>query len=238
MQNPIMILHGWARAGKEKKYDVLKEILEDKGYRVYLPDLPGFGANIAKKEDLTFDDYIQFLADFIKEKNLKKVILLGHSFGGRIAIRYTALHPEIVEKLILTGASGIPHPLPSLKKKIIFIATKITRPIFLLPPFSLFYKLFRKAVYYSLGEMDYYQAGSLAQTFKNVYKVSIADNLERINNPTLLLWGENDTITPLVDGQYMQAQLKNSKLVVIPNATHKLPYEKPLEFAQAVVRFL
>jgi triacylglycerol lipase len=86
--------------------------------------------------------------------------------------------------------------------------------------------------------MDYYQSGSLTQTFKNVYRVSIVKDLDTINIPTLILWGENDTITPLADGKYMHEHIKNSKLFIVSEATHKLPYEKPQEFADAVLSFL
>jgi len=238
MKHPIVILHGWSNEGKREKYDAIKEIFENKGYKVYIPDLPGFGNNPIKKEALFFEDYIEFVLEFIKSKKLEKVILLGHSFGGRIAIRFTSLHQGMVEKLLLTGASGIPHSLPSLKNNLLFLLTKLLKPIFLFPPMSFFYKFFRKLLYYSIGEMDYYKAGSLSQTFKNVYKVSVVDDLGKIHIPTLLIWGEKDTFTPLVDGKYMQNHIPHSKLIVIPNASHRLPYENPAAFTQAVLSFL
>ena len=242
MKTPIIILHGWSKTMSGSKFHEIKSILESKGHLVYAPDLPGFGSNTLKKEELFFDDYAAFvdhyIADVLKETKAKKVILIGHSFGGRIAIRVTAAYPDMIALLILTGASGIPHPLPSLKKKIVFVLTKILKPIFLLPPFSLFYKVFRKLIYYSIGEMDYYKAGNLTQTFKNVYKVSIADDLQKISVPTILIWGEKDTFTPLADGEYMQSHIANAKLIVIPEAGHRLPYENPREFARAVLPFL
>lgn len=241
-KTPILILHGWATGGKGTKYDAIRESFEKKGHKVYLPDLPGFGSNTLKKDEFFFEDYVLFVKDTIlsitKTTEKKKVILLGHSFGGRIAIRVSSLYPELVEKLILTGASGIPRPLPSLKKKLVYVVTKITKPIFLLPPMAVFYKFFRKLIYYSIGEMDYYKAGSLAQTFKNTYKVSIAGDLEKIHLPTLIVWGEKDTITPLIDGKYMHAHIAKSELVVVPNATHKLPYEEPDEFSRIVLEFI
>src|SRR5436190_16862468 len=126
MTKTILILHGWGKTGPA--YSEIQNIFEKKGYRVYSPDLPGFGNNPLQKDALVFDDYISFVHDYISKTKEKKVILLGHSFGGRIAIRFTALYPQMVASLILTGASGIPRPLPSLKKKIVFVITKITRP--------------------------------------------------------------------------------------------------------------
>ncbi len=238
MKYPILILHGWSKDMTGKRYAVLQSMLAKKGFTVFAPDLPGFGANPLKKEALEFDDYIKFVHDYIKQLKIKKVILLGHSFGGRIAINFTARYPDLVEKLILTGASGIPRPLPSLKKKIVYLLTKIFRPFFSIPPFSFFYILFRKLVYYSIGEMDYYKAGSLRKTFKKVHKVSIVDALSKITAPTLIVWGGNDTIVPLEDGELMHNTIKNSQLIVIKNATHKLPYNNPKEFVNAINSFL
>lgn len=236
---PIVILHGWGSGMSGKKYHVLKKILEKDGYTVYAPDLPGFGDNELEKSALSFEDYLQFVHDFIVKKiKEKKVILLGHSYGGRIAIRFSAQYPDMVKRLILTGASGIPRALPSIKKRVVYGITKITRPLFAIPPISFFYKLFRKLVYYSIGEMDYYKAGSLQETFKNVYQVSVAPDLEKIIVPTLIVWAQEDTFTPLADGILMHEKIKNSKLIIIPGASHKLPYEKPKEFAQAICSYL
>lgn len=239
MKTPMVILHGWAKDMTGAKYTELKQLLEKKGYEVFVPDLPGFGANPLDKVALQFHDYIDFTHHYIesvlRKTKQKKVILLGHSFGGRVAIRFTSLYPQYIETLVLTGASGIPRPLPSVKKKVIYSMTKLVRPLFIIPPFSLFYRFFRKAVYYSIGEMDYYKAGNLTQTFKNVYKISIVSDLEKITVPTLLVWAENDKAIPIADGEFMHKHISGSKFVIITDATHRLPYEKPKEFCEAIL---
>lgn len=238
MKTPILILHAWGKDMKGEKYKELGQMLEKAGHKVYAPDLPGFGENPLPKESFLFDDYVAFVKDFItKIIRAKKVILLGHSFGGRIAIRFTAENSHLVDALILTGSSGIIRK-PSLKKQIVSTVTKIAKPLFSIPPFSFFYKLFRKGVYYSIGELDYYKAGAMSETFKNVYKVSIAQDLRNIPVPTLLVWGENDTFTPLADGEYMHKNIENSTFVTIPNASHRLPYEDPVLLGNAVTSFL
>ena len=235
---PILIIHGWGREISGKKYIVIKQLLEKEGYVVFVPDLPGFGSSPLHKEALEFDDYIDFIHTFINKKKLLKVILIGHSFGGRLAIRFAALFPEKVHALILTGASGIPHPLPSIKKKIVFVITKILRPIFFIPPISFFYRFFRKLTYYSIGEMDYYKAGRLSETFKNVYQVNILSDLPSIKVPTLLIWGHDDTVIPLEDGKKMEQLIPYAKLTVVEDEGHRLPYENPHKFVQAVKSFL
>lgn len=236
MNKVVVILHGWGVNGA--RYYEAKKILEKKGFVVFCPDLPGFGTNKTTKT-LTFEDYISFVWKYIqkvtKTTKQKKIILVGHSFGGRIAIRFSSLYPELVKSLILTGASGIPQKL-SVKKRIAVLATKVLKPIFLIPPFSFAYKFFRKVVYYSIGENDYYKAGRLSETFKNVYKISIVKDLKTLNVPTLIIWGEMDKVTPIKDAKVIHKSVKGSKLVVVKNATHKLPYENAQCFAQEILK--
>lgn len=239
MQDPIVILHGWGSlVSGEKRFGEVKKLLENKGFTVYTPDLPGFGSNTLKKEELFFEDYVSFVKSFLEKHKLKKIILVGHSFGGRIAIAFTALYPKFVSRLVLASPSGILHPLPSVKKKLVFILTKILRPFFSIPPFSWFYISFRKLVYYSIGEMDYYKSDKLQKTFRNIYQVNILPDLPKISIPTLILWGEEDTYVPVADGKTMHNLIPKSKLIVKPNAGHKFPYENPETFVKDILSFL
>lgn len=239
MKEPIVILHGWGSlVSGEKRFASVKRLLEEKGYTVFVPDLPGFGENTLKKEELFFEDYIAFVKEFIEKHKLRNVILVGHSFGGRIAIAFSALYPQYVSKLILAAPSGIPHSLPSIRKKLVYVMTKIAKPFFSLPLLSMLYKFFRKAVYYAIGEMDYYKSGKLSKTFKNVYQVSIVDALSKIKIPTLLIWGEDDAFVPLKDGFLMREKIVDAKLIVEKNQGHKFPYEDPSAFVKDVISFL
>ena len=244
MKNPIIILHGWIVPlnSSHEKYNEAINILEKKGYQIFAPDLPGFGINKLKKEQLFFDDYIDFVLDYaqmvLKKTKNKKIILIGHSFGGRIAIRFASLYPNLIDSLILTGASGIPRHNGSLKVNIASLLTSLIKPIFRIPLISFFYPPFRKAFYLAIGEMDYFKAGPLTKTFKNIYQVSIKNDLSNIFIPTLILWGQRDKVTPLADGILIQSLIPNSKLIVIPNASHKLPYENANEFTSNILSFL
>jgi pimeloyl-ACP methyl ester carboxylesterase len=238
MKTPFLILHGWSKNMTGQRYHELAEILTKKGHTVYTPDLPGFGKNPLSKNALQFEDYLVFVKEYIeKEIKAEKVILFGHSFGGRIAIRFTAQHSSMVAHLILCDASGIPQRL-SLKKYVAKVGATTLKPLFTIPPFSFFYPLSRKILYRGIGEMDYYKAGNLSETFKNVYNISVVDDLPHIAVPTLIVWGKNDTFTPLSDGEYMHTHIPDARMAVVADATHKLPYEHPEDTAREIERFL
>lgn len=220
----VVILHGWGSSSKA--WSEVKDFLEKEGFRVEVPNLPGFGGKPLTKKVMNFDDYIDFVKDFIKKR---KVILIGHSFGGRIAIKYASQNSESVEKLVLTGASGVVHGL-SIKRKSAYILAKVGK--------LFFPKSFRKIIYYWVGEWDYYKSEELLETFKKVYKVDIKDYLPQIKTPTLLVWGELDKSIPVADGKFMKKNIKKSKLIIVKGATHKLPYSMPHIFCEQILPFL
>ena len=170
----------------------------------------------------------------------QRFILIGHSFGGQIAIKYAARYPEKIEKLILTGAAGIKHKLTA-KQKAFFIMAKTGKAIFSLPIINNFqkpvYKIFSKMAL--RRKKDYYNASSqMKEVMKNILAEDLTDYLGKIKSSALLVWGREDKTTPLADGDIMNEKIENSKLVMIDGANHSLPYQKPEEFAEIVGEFL
>ena len=233
-------------------------------FSIIIPDLPGFGKSDEPRENWNLDDYVEFVDEFIEKtsrkggfelvkdllknlnlnrglasvttgaKPLRKSILIGHSFGGRIAIKYAVKYPEKIDKLILTGAAGIKHPL-TVKQKIFYIATKTGKKIFSLPIINKFQKYARKLLYKIIREKDYQKASlRMKEIMKNILNEDLTDYLDKIKNPTLLIWGKEDKTTPLADGKIMNEKIKDSKLVVVDDANHSLPYQKPEKFAKII----
>lgn len=231
----ILILHGWGLTGKS--YNDIATLLEKEGFKVFSPDLPGFGAEPLTSESFKLKDYLNFVRGFINKNILGEYILIGHSFGGRIAILLAAAGDKNLKGVVLTGAAGIKHPL-AIRSKIAFFLAKYPAVIFAYPPFSKISGLLRKFLYRFAREFDYYKSGRLRGTFRNIIGQDLTSYLSKIKIPTLIVWGENDFIVPLVDGELMNDKIKNSRLIVIEKASHKLPYEKPVEFFKAIKPFL
>lgn len=238
-KTPIIILHGWGSSSAA--WEVTKQLLQKAGYQVFISDLPGFGKEPPPKNPWAVDDYVEWVLG--KFGQFDKFVLIGHSFGGRIAIKLAAQYPEKVEKLVLTGSAGIRFSSLKERIKIYFylFASKIANLVFYQPPFTCFKNYARKFLYWLAGTKDYYkiESSTVKEIFKNVINEDLMPFLDKIKTPTLLLWGRNDRIIPLIHGQIMEKKIIGSKLVLIDNASHSFPYTThPEIFVEKVTKFL
>ena len=171
-------------------------------------------------------------------KKNKQIILIGHSFGGRIAIKYAVKYPEKIEKLILTGAAGIKHSL-SKKQRLFSFFIKIGKRIFSFPFMDRFQNFAEKILYKFVSKKDYHKANpTMKEVMKNVIAEDLTSILEKIKTPTLLAWGKLDNSTPLSDGNLMNEEIENSKIIVFDEANHSLPYQRSEEFAKNILEFI
>ena len=241
---PVVFLHGWIKDCK-KYLPLYKYFLEEQKYCVFIPDMPGFGKSDEPESVWDLNDYVELVDGFIekvRQENsiplVNETIIIGHSFGGRVAIKYAVKYPEKVSKLILTGAAGIKHRL-TIKQKILFIIAKVGKILFSLPGISRLQKSAQKILYRVANVKDYYQASpKMKDIMKNVLEEDLTSYLEKIKPATLLVWGKLDKTTLLSDGKTMNQKIKNSKLIIIDDANHSLPYQKPKEFTKSIFEFL
>jgi pimeloyl-ACP methyl ester carboxylesterase len=234
MKHPILILHGWALTGD--RYSKLQKIFEKKGYKVLAPTMPGFGKVQLSKEVYQLADYVEFIKKYLDNLHVSKVIIVGHSFGGRVAVKFAAYYPNQVEKLILSGAPIIKQKL-NFKKQIIMTLVHWGKNLFTVSPGWL-HDFFAWVVYRLLGEWDYYKAGKMKKTLIQVLHEDLAPILPSIKIPTLLLWGDKDTFVLSNVALRAHKKLSNSKVILVNNQTHKFPYENPELFAGYICDFL
>ena len=236
--NTIIILHGWGSSAEA--WQKPKALLEEAGYSVFVPDLPGFGKEPAPEKAWEVSDYADWVLD--KFGKFDQFVLIGHSFGGRIAIKLAAQHPEKIEKLILTGAAGI--RFISFKEKfkvgVYELVCQAGAWFFFIPPLTLFRPLVRKILYWLAGTKDYYKATDpvIKKTFKMVIAEDLTVFLKEIKAPTLLIWGKKDFMIPLKHAELMRKNILSSELKVIKEAGHQLPYQRPEIFTEEVVKFI
>ena len=224
---PLLILHGWG-SRSENWIKVAKPISE-KGIKVIIPDLPGFGQSDRPKEAWSLDDYSDFVQEFAKSLGLERFSLLGHSFGGSLATKLSLRIPEKIDRLYLVSAACFRRK--SIRKRILFVIAKIFK-IFSFIPFL------RKAFYrFIVRKSDYsYTDGIMKEIYLKAIKTDLSDVLEKIQVPTTIIWGEKDNITPLKQARIINQKINNSKLIIIPKADHDLNTKYPEELVKAFLR--
>ncbi len=235
--NTLVILHGW-QSSKEK-WQKVKQIVSLAGIRVIAFDLPGFKQENELKKPWCLDDYIAWLEGFIKKQKLdSKFYLLGHSFGGRMAIKYSAKNPEKLNGLILVSPGGVEskNTLKILKKRILKHYSSFFQKFSFLPGYELFRKMFYRFV---LKKTDYINAkGFLKQTFKNIIKESLIPHLSKIKNKTLIIWGDADNMLPVSDGILMKQKIFNSRIDILKKIGHCPNTEVPELLSQKIIEFI
>ncbi len=219
-KGPVLVfLHGWIKDINKEKYQDLLTLLSKK-YQIVALDLPGFGKTDSPKKAWTVSDYASFVNDFLIKINVNKCILIGHSFGGRITIKLASQKNSKIEKIILIDSAGIERK--SLKVKILSTIAKFTPQVV------------KNKI--NIGSKDYLAiSGLMKQTFKNVVNENLEDSLDKIKISTLLIWGQEDHTTPLSHGKIMAQKITNSKLIIVPEANHGLPYRQAQTTAKIII---
>lgn len=227
---PVIILHGWGC--NHTTVGNIAKCLSDK-MRVISIDLPGHGKTDEPREVWGTHDFANFLNSFIKTLGLKTPSLIGHSFGGRTSLAFAASNP--VNKMILVDSAGI-TPKRSLKYYYKVYTYKLSKKILN----TLFGKEKGKVMIEKLmkrkGSADY-QASS--PMMRAIMSKCINEDLRKefpsIKCPVLLIWGENDTATPLSDAKIMEKGIPDCGLVSFPECGHYSFLDNPIGF-RAVVR--
>ena len=202
----VVLLHGWGQ-----NIAMMKPIGDrlQKNHRITILDFPGFGESEEPKTALTVYDYCEILEELLKKLKVKKPVIMGHSFGGRIAIIYASRNE--VEKVVLFGSPCIRKEVkPSLKLRMLKSLKKI--------PVINKLEGFAKN---HMGSRDYKNASEIMKKILvNVVNEDLSECAKKINVPTLLIWGDRDTEAPVEDAKELEKIIPDAGLIVLPNSTH------------------
>lgn len=229
--NDIVLLHGWGQ-NKEMMGNIFSHFKDR--FRVWALDFPGFGQSDDPNEAWGVEDYELFLEDFVKELGIHDPIIIGHSFGCRVAIRYAAKNPDGVKKMCLTGAAGI-RPKHGLDWQIRTHAYKAGK--WLLKVTGQNEKL--EEMQKNAGSEDYRNAkGIMKPTFVKVVNDDVSDILKDVKCSVLLVWGENDTAAPLWMGKQMEKEMPDAGLAIFEGDDHWAYWHQPARFNAVLDIFL
>jgi 2-hydroxy-6-oxonona-2,4-dienedioate hydrolase len=229
---PILLLHGLF--GRLSNWQDTIDYFSKK-YRVIIPELPVYEKSLPKEG---LDGLVEFLDSFIQSLNLDKVTLVGNSLGGHVAILYTVKHPDKVERLVLTGSSGlyenslgVSYPKRGSYK---YVEEKVR---------NIFHN--QRVATPQLVDEVYEVVNNVNKTIKVIKMArsantnNVASILDRINVPVLLIWGKQDKVTP-IDIAYRFEKLipGDVRLHIIDQCGHVPMMEHPEEFNKVLETFL
>ena len=221
---PIVILHGLM--GGLSNFDGVTEYFPKHGYKVVIPELPLYSMSLLKTSVQTFAKYLKEFVDF---KGYDKVILLGNSLGGHIALLATKLYPEMVEALVITGSSGLyensmgeSYPRRGdyefIKKK--------AQDVFYDPEVAT--KEVVDDVYETVSDRN-----KLVKTLaiaKSAIRHNMAKDLPKMKTPTCIIWGKDDNVTPPEVAEDFQRLLPDADLYWVDKCGHAAMMEHPVRF--------
>ena len=217
----ILLLHGWG-----SNANVFKDLQTSlsKSFKVFAPNFPGFGGSDEPQTAWSCHEYAGWVETFMQKLHIENPIVLGHSFGGRIAL---ILNDRLqLSRLVLTGSAGL-----IFKKKKTVIFKFLHR----------FLKkgILRKVGIRLFGSRDYRNA---TPQLREILKKVIADDLEgyarKVCIPTLLIWGEKDTETPVAMGRKFNELIAHSTLEILNNCGHYCFLDHKSEFFNLVNSFI
>lgn len=207
----MILIHGGGAIAAEAEWDSNLDVLAC-NYRIYAPDLVGYGKTDKPRVDYTMSFFNKHFEDFVTVLGLERASLLGHSLGGGIALSYAVNNPAKVDRLVLVASAGLSNDIGPLGKV-------------LFPIFKLVAKFKKNDTYLSLMT-----SGEIPQVFM--------DRLHDIKAPTLLVWGKWDGYVPVKLACQAHERLPNSMLHVFKRSWHSPHRQRSEEFNRLAVAFL
>jgi len=233
---PLLILHGWG--GSSDSWKRVIEILERENIKVIAPDFPGFGKSKTPPVPWSLQNFVEWLKEFLENLKIDKFFLLGHSFGGRVAIKFSLNFSEKIKALILIDPAGIKQKWGP-KEVLIFYLALLGNAIFAKSFLRRFKDKARNLFYRFFRDRDYGKAKEgMRETMKMVIDEDLLPVLEKINAKTFIVWGEKDNIVPLKDGKIFKEKIENSELIILPKVRHSPHLEVPEEFSKKLIEIL
>lgn len=214
--SPVLLLHGWGANIAAMK--PIADCVISLGYEAVSLDFPGFGESPEPDGVWGVPEYAKVTRAFIEEQGIRGCDVICHSFGGRVTILLASEEKTLFNRLILVDAAGV-RPKRGLKYYIRTCKYKLGKRLKKVKFIDRMFHLSEKQK--NAGSEDYRAlSDGMKGTFVRVVNLDLAPRLKEIKNETLIIWGENDTDTPLYMAERMEREIKNSGLAVLPGAGH------------------
>lgn len=237
----VILLHGLGGSAENWQLNITAL---SANYHVIAPDQIGFGKSDKPLIKYRVGTYVDFLDKFMSELKIEKAVLVGNSLGGWIAALTAVKYPNRVEKLVLADAAGLLPPT-GIDFDEIYQLNNSTRDeiranlklIFASPVLANNEALVDQFLTQRITTGDGYTINSLIESIKR--KEDFLDNrLGEIKKPTLIIWGKQDGLLPLSDGERFNKGIAGSQIIVFDPCGHAPQFERAKDFNEAVLKFV
>lgn len=217
----ILFLHGWGCDGSifaafEK--DLLNHA------SILTVDFPGHGKSGEPKDTWGVPDFAEQIRELLELNEIRRVHIVAHSFGGRIAIYLASHYPQLIDKVVITGGAGIRKPAAESQSKKQLQYKRLKKMVACLDNIPFLKGIaarLQEMLVQKYGSADYKRLNvSMRKTFVKVINQDLSEMLSQIKASTLLVWGSNDTETPLWMAQKMEKEIPDAGLAVFEGRSH------------------
>ncbi|MBE5780877.1 MAG: alpha/beta hydrolase [Clostridiales bacterium] len=235
---PVLLLHGWG-AQIDSFYPVIQNLSTD--HTVYAFDFPGHGGSDTPSTPYAVDDYAAVAKAFMERHNIVGCDTIVHSFGGRVAIKLSSKYPDLFGKLVFCDAAGIrPKRTFTYYRKVYTykLCKRIVKVKWLVKVLKAVGVDVEKRVK-GAGSAEYQVLPPVMRaSFSKIVNEDLTKYLSKIKNSVLLIWGTEDTDTPLWMGQLMEEKIPDSGLVSLKGAGHFAYLDQFQQFIVITRQFL
>jgi pimeloyl-ACP methyl ester carboxylesterase len=229
----VVLVHGWG--DNSTTFKDLQQKLAAR-FQVLAVDLPGFGGTAAPHTTWGLNEYADFVKNLLDKIDVSKVhAFIGHSNGGAIVIKGLADDTLKAEKLVLLASAGVRSDQQARKYFLRYLAKTAKLLIKPLPKSKQL--ALRRLAYKAIGS-DMFVAEHLQETFKKVVQTDVQAAAAKVKIPTLLVYGSNDTSTPVKYGQLLAQAMPKSKLEILPSAGHFVHQDEAVKVTNLIESFL
>jgi pimeloyl-ACP methyl ester carboxylesterase len=221
----VVALHGWQRTHAD-----FAPALSHSARGAAALDLPGFGGTAAPSGPWGSRAYAEALVPVLESIG-RPVVVVGHSYGGRVALQLAVIAPDLVRALVLSGVPQMAPPTRRSRPNRKFQLIRLARRLGLVGERRL------EAARDKHGSRDYREAqGVLRGVLVTALGERYDDLLPQITCPVELVWGELDSAAPVADARYADSVLRYSNLVVVEGVGHMVPTDEPQALVAAIDR--
>lgn len=237
----VLLLHGWG--GKcESWAPVLRDFAGK--YAMTALDFPGQGGRSSDPpKPWGVADYMEMTYALLQALGIQKTHIVAHSFGGRVALALAATHPQVVDRMVLTGVPGLkaaPTPKQRARSNLYKALKALGDNRFCRAVWGdKAVDGWRSRLQEKFGSADYRALSpEMRKTFSKVVSQDLRPYLEKVKAPTVLFWGEADTAAPLWMGQAMEREMADAGLVVMKGAGHFAYLDRYADFKAVLENFI